>query len=1413
MKKSQTRIFLFAMLFIILFLGFSGCNNLTSTANDKKTGDEKKAYFNVSVNDDIITSRTALPSFTRDSIKGFAFTLKGTNQANPQESDWETFGTFDDTSSSANNLASLEAVSLAVSTGDWTFVLTAEKNGTKLSAQVTKTITLGTNTINFPMAFDDTALDSTKTGSLFFSLDFSQAPNAANVTYVTAQLYSYDIQNATATEITGNDASKYQSKELTITSSAVTYSLEEIPAGNYRIEILLYGQDSNTNNTTPIQIMPSLYELAIITGGQESSGARTLNNLNELYTIEWQNLEGATTPNTLPLNYSKYSEAYTLPASGVSKTGYDFGGWYEDDTYTGNAVTSISAGSTGSKTFYAKWDPSSNTAYTVNHWKQKRNGGTTHNSTNYELSSTNGIDSLTGYTNAAVTFSVRDITSGAFLGYTTPSAEEIAAAEQITINAAGDTVVDLYYNLKPCTVTYVDNVEGETITVPVDSNVYYVGDTASILSMEPTRPGYTFRGWSQKQEAQSNNDILKIGGYDAFPIRGVDVTLYAQWVILVTFETNGGSAIEAQMLKYGDKASRPKNNPTKENYSFEGWYFDSDLNDEFDFNTTITQNITLYAKWKCAQFAKINGTYYATYEQTMEALVDTLPRQGVKNIDITLYSPSKNGCSPQMIGKPSGGTSTSSILAALCYNPGTPVYNTVAFSIDKDAGIVFSGEELENRFAGAGNIVSIDLSGVILDQVTTLNQIFKGCNILKTVTFGPSFNTSTISIMNGMFLYDAMLTKVDLYNLNTTNVTTMAGIFQDCSSLKVLDLSNFETTNITDFTYMFSGCTNLSIILASEDFVVSGGATDTGMFDRCSNLKGGNGTVWTSEKTGKDYARLDGGTTNPGYFTEKPASGRATITFETGEGSTIASQTVECGELAENPGEPSKEGYIFEGWFTDTAYTEPFDFTDTPIIFDTTIYAKWESRSGKFARINGTYYGSMSATMDAIAALSGQGVTDATFVLYETPANESQNSDLLEVIGKGNSSSNCIVKALKTSGVQNVSFVIDKDVGLVFRGDQICEIFDECLNFVSIDLSGVILATSGDVPAELMDNLFNGCQNLKTVIFPDNLDTSTILSMVNMFRNCRSLEVVDISMFNTVNVQSMRSLFYADENLTTIYASNKFVTTNVINDTDMFTHCDKLVGGNGSKYSVTQITGKEGARLDGGQANPGYFTKKDKPSLNCSVGDIILRDGTVIPYSENLELNSEQRATAIAVIFYDGHGSLGGKPLGVGICQANTSQNNPLIMMNSKAEGSAIVLNSNDNSGMVFTEAVYGLSDYNNKPSEGYPVFNWLVNYFKVVGGVLDGTDYNDNWYLPSKNELFTIKENVEIINAALQKINNPDGGLFNTTNNYWAAYQSTTNVSYTGCVVFGKSGSEAWSEIEKSNSKIGAYTCAIHEF
>ena len=62
----------------------------------------------------------------------------------------------------------------------------------------------------------------------------------------------------------------------------------------------------------------------------------------------------------------------------------------------------------------------------------------------------------------------------------------------------------------------------------------------------------------------------------------------------VVFDTDKAASIPTQTLKLGEKATRPQA-PTKEGYTFLGWYYN---NKEYDFNTPVTSNIILTAKWK-----------------------------------------------------------------------------------------------------------------------------------------------------------------------------------------------------------------------------------------------------------------------------------------------------------------------------------------------------------------------------------------------------------------------------------------------------------------------------------------------------------------------------------------------------------------------------------------------------------------------------------------------------------------------------------------------------------------------------------------------------------------------------------------------------------------------------------------------
>ncbi len=67
---------------------------------------------------------------------------------------------------------------------------------------------------------------------------------------------------------------------------------------------------------------------------------------------------------------------------------------------------------------------------------------------------------------------------------------------------------------------------------------------------------------------------------------------------IVTFDSDGGSSVAAQRVQYDTAATEP-DDPTKEDYTFDGWYLGED-EEPFDFTTKITDDITLTAHWTAA---------------------------------------------------------------------------------------------------------------------------------------------------------------------------------------------------------------------------------------------------------------------------------------------------------------------------------------------------------------------------------------------------------------------------------------------------------------------------------------------------------------------------------------------------------------------------------------------------------------------------------------------------------------------------------------------------------------------------------------------------------------------------------------------------------------------------------------------
>jgi len=93
----------------------------------------------------------------------------------------------------------------------------------------------------------------------------------------------------------------------------------------------------------------------------------------------------------------------------------------------------------------------------------------------------------------------------------------------------------------------------------------------------------------------------------------------------VTFDSQGGSAVEAATTSEG-KVTKPATDPTKDGYTFLGWFADAASETEFDFdNTTLTENTTLYAKWEVAADAIIVKVGNL---ETTQGTAPTLPATG-----------------------------------------------------------------------------------------------------------------------------------------------------------------------------------------------------------------------------------------------------------------------------------------------------------------------------------------------------------------------------------------------------------------------------------------------------------------------------------------------------------------------------------------------------------------------------------------------------------------------------------------------------------------------------------------------------------------------------------------------------------------------------------------------------------------
>ncbi|KAK3582275.1 hypothetical protein CHS0354_023814 [Potamilus streckersoni] len=262
--------------------------------------------------------------------------------------------------------------------------------------------------------------------------------------------------------------------------------------------------------------------------------------------------------------------------SNPTKVGFTFVDWYKEATLT--TVYDFNTPITANMTLYAKWTAVVANQFVVNF---NTDGGSA--IANQTVANGGKAARPSNPTKVGFTFVdwYKEATFVTVFDFNTPITANMTLYAKWTAVVANQFVVNF-------------NTDGGSAI----ANQTVANGGKATRPSNPTKVGFTFVDWYKEATLTTVYDFNT-------PITA-NMTLYAKWTavvanqFVVNFNTDGGSAIANQTVANGGKAARPSN-PTKVGFTFVDWYKEATLTTVYDFNTPITANMTLYAKWNQSQ--------------------------------------------------------------------------------------------------------------------------------------------------------------------------------------------------------------------------------------------------------------------------------------------------------------------------------------------------------------------------------------------------------------------------------------------------------------------------------------------------------------------------------------------------------------------------------------------------------------------------------------------------------------------------------------------------------------------------------------------------------------------------------------------------------------------------------------------